>query len=234
MPGRKISLAAALALTALTAVPALAADSGMTCPPFPLPLRGQAVWVAPDMRLNGIPMQIRQLTTDDSPQQVIGFYKNRWGPDPQRYHEYTVGDWQAIATVNGDCFYTVQVKPDGSGAVALLGVSSPPTGGSPAQPGAGFPALSGSHVVNDIDNFDGPKTARTVVLINTFAPAVNLSFYRDTLGRGGWKTLMDHTVDTQKGTAYVMVLKHGVREANVTITQAPLGTVVLATIIDNP
>jgi hypothetical protein len=216
------------------AAPALAADSGMTCPPFQMPLRGQAVWVAPDMRLNGVPMQIKRLTTDDSPQQLIDFYKNRWGREPQRYHEYTVGDWQAIATVQSDCFYTVQAKVENGGTVALLGVSSPPSGSSQSPPGAGFPALSGSDVLNDIDNLDGPKTARTVVLTNAFAPAINLKFYRDALGRGGWTTLMDRAVDTAKGTAYVMVLKHGMREANITITQGAGGSMVLATIVNNP
>lgn len=223
-----------LLLGVLPAAPALAGDSGLTCPPFPLPLRGKAEWVAPDMRLNGVPMQIRRLTTDDSPQRVIDFYKNRWGPEPRRYHEYTVGDWQAIATVQGDCFYTVQAKVENGGTVALLGVSSPPSGSSQSTPGAGFPAMSGSDVVDDIDHYDGPKTARTLVLTNAFSPLVNLKFYRDTLGRGGWTPVMDRGVDTGRGTAYVMVLRQGRREANITITSALEGTMVLATIVENP
>ncbi|HET8551164.1 MAG TPA: hypothetical protein VFM97_01650, partial [Gammaproteobacteria bacterium] len=40
--------AAMLLLATLpAAVPAWAGDSGMTCPPFQLPLRGKAEWVAP-------------------------------------------------------------------------------------------------------------------------------------------------------------------------------------------
>lgn len=227
--------AAMLLLATLpAAVPAWAGDSGMTCPPFQLPLRGKAEWVAPDMRLNGVPMQIKRLVTDDSPQQVIDFYKNRWGPEPQRYHEYTVGDWQAIATVLGDCFYTVQAKVENGGTVALLGVSSPPSGSSQSTPGAGFPAMSGSDVVDDINHYDGPKTARTLVLTNAFSPLVNLKFYRDALGHGDWTTVMDRDVDTGKGTAYVMVLRQGRREANITITSALEGTMVLATIVENP
>jgi hypothetical protein len=179
-------------------------------------------------------MQIKRLTIDESPQELIEFYRRRWGPDPRLYHEYRVGNWQVIATLRAHCFYTAQVEADGDGSVALLGVSTRPSRGRPDPAGEGFPALGGSHVVNDIDNLDGPKTARTIVLTNTFSPAVNLKFYQDALRRGGWTTLMDHAVDTDKGKAYVMVLKHGVREANITITQSQKGTVVLATIVDNP
>lgn len=204
------------------------------CPEFAVPHGGKLQWVAPNMRYNGIPMQIRELVTEMAPSQLIAYYKAQWGGSAPGFHEYELGQWQVIATLRGACFFTVQIQPEGRGSKALLGISTRPENGQPKTPGAGFPVLSGTLVVNDIDHFDGGKTARTLFLMNTYSTDMNAQYYRRTLSEDGWVAIVDRAVPASRGVSYVLVLKRGPNEANVAISPDRAGTSVLVTMVDRP
>lgn len=227
----------ALLLGTALCTAAFAQEKAVPCPEFPIPHIGQAQWVAENMRMNGMPMQIKELTTEQTPQQVIAFYKQRWSDAPPFFHEYEVGGMPAIATLRSGCFYTVQVMPYGRGAKALLGVSTKPDGGQLKTPGAGFPNMAGSTILNDIDHYDSGKTGRTIMLTNTYSPDANLNFYRRTMADEGWSAIMDRPVGGSKGISHVLVLKRGYHEANLTISPGKAGTSgsnVLVTFVDKP
>jgi hypothetical protein len=232
---KKSTVASRVALLlALVATMALAEESPLRCPEFPAPRTGRLEWVAPNLKYTGVPMQIKELVTEQTPGQVIDFYKAQWGSVPPYYHEYDVGEWKAIATLRQRCFYTVQVKPDGKGARALLGVSARTNGWQPHQAGRGFPAPAGSRVVNDIDHFDEGKTARTLLIMNNLSPETNADYYRRALKSDGWSAIVDRSVPGARGLSRVMVLKHGHHEANLTISPASGGSNILVTQVDRP
>jgi hypothetical protein len=215
----------------------LAQEKAVPCPEFPIPHIGQAHWVAENMRMNGMPMQIKELTTEQTPQQVIAFYKQRWSDAPPYFHEYEVSGMPAIATLRSGCFYTVQVMSYGRGAKALLGVSTKPEAGQIKTPGAGFPNMAGSTILNDVDHYDSGKTGRTIMLTNSYSPDANLNFYRQKMAYDGWKAIMDRPVGGTKGISHVLVMKRGYHEANLTISPGSAGTSgtnVLATFVDKP
>ena len=216
---------------------AYAQEKAVPCPEFPIPHIGQTHWVAENMRMNGIPMQIKELTTEQTPQQVIAFYKQRWSDAPPYFHEYEVSGMPAIATLRSGCFYTVQVMSYGRGAKALLGVSTKPEPGQMKTPGARFPNMAGSTILNDVDHYDSGKTGRTILLTNSYTPDANLNFYRQKMADDGWKAIMDRPVGGTKGISHVLVLKRGYHEANLTISPGKAGsssTNVLATFVDKP
>jgi hypothetical protein len=205
------------------------------CPDFPAPEGGRLQWVAPHILYSGIPMQIREFTSDlILPQQVLAFYRNRWGGSPPGYHEYEVGEWQAIATFRGNCYYTVQVQPASRGSKALLGVSARPEHGQPKAPGQGFPLLTGTKVVNDIDHFDGGKTGRSLLLMNSYSADHNAHYYRRALAAEGWVAIVDKAVSGPRGLAHVLVLKRGHHEANLAISPDRNGTSIVVTMVDRP
>ena len=227
----------ALLLAAGICTAASGQEKAVPCPEFPVPHVGQVQWVAENMRMNGMPMQIKELTTEQTPQQVIAFYRQRWSDAPPYSHEYEVSGMPAIATLRKECFYTVQVMAHGRGAKALLGVSTKPDGGQVKKPGTGFPNMAGSTVLNDIDHYDSGKTGRTIMLTNTYSPEANLNFYRRTMAEEGWGAVMDRTVQGAKGVSHVLVMKRGYHEANLTISPGKAGASgsnVLATFVDKP
>ncbi len=233
-PARRAVLFLTIAALALLGLPALAQEPPLRCPEFPAPRAGHLEWVANNMRYSGIPMQIKELVTKETPQQVIDFYKQSWGGQPPYFHEYEVGGWKAIATLRQRCFYTVQVKADGKGARALLGVSARPENRQPRPAGAGFPVPAGSRVVNDIDHFDDGKIGRTLLIMNGLPPETNVDYYRRALKSDGWVAIVDRQVAGARGSSHVLVLKYGHHEANVTITPAKTGSNILVTQVDRP
>ena len=209
------------------------AATELRCPAFPAP-SGQVAMVAESMQINGVPMTIKELSSKEPPQAVLQFYRQRWKGNRFGSFEYPLDGWLgAIATMDGQCFYTVQVQPGGQGSRALLAVSGRrnPSG---RNPGAGFPKMSGSKIFNDMDHRDGVKTARTVMLSNDFSVTSNANYYREALAADGWTALIDRPVDTPRGKQYVMVMKRGVEEASLTIGQSGSGTAVIANIVDRP
>lgn len=209
------------------------AASELRCPSFPVP-SGQVSMVAESMQINGVPMTIKELSSKETPQAVLQFYRQRWKSNRFGSFEYPLEGWQgAIATLDGQCFYTVQVQSGGRGSRALLAVSGR-RNLSGRDPGAGFPKMTGSKVFNDLDHRDGPKSARTVMLANDFSVASNANYYREALAADGWIALIDRSVDTPRGRQHVMVMKRGVEEASLTIGQSGSGTAVIANIVDRP
>lgn len=231
---KKSIMAACAALLAAVAGTTAFAEEALRCPEFPAPRVGRLEWVASNLKYTGVPMQIKELVTEQTPGQVLDFYKAQWGSVPPYYHEYDVGEWKAIATLRQRCFYTVQVKPDGKGARALLGVSARTSSWQPRQPGTNFPVPAGSRVVNDIEHFDQGKTARTLLIMNNLSPETNADYYRRVLKTDGWSAIVDRSVPGARGLSRVMVMKYGHHEANLAIFPAEGGSNILVTQVDRP
>jgi len=210
-----------------------ARNEANSCRALPTPDGAKVLYVADDMVLNGVPMSIKEMRTKDAPDAVLAFYRREWGSRKPGSFETPTQGWRTIATYEGRCYYTVQVRAQGSGTYALLGVSRKPDV-RPQAPGAGFPMPLGSKVFNDLTHHDGPKSARTVMLGNAQAPAQNVRFYRDMFERDGWVSLADRQVETEKGPAHMMLWKRGLEEASVTVQRVGNRTMVVANMMDQP
>ena len=207
------------------------------CPEFPVPEDARLKWVAPDTVFNGVPLQIKELASRESPQRILEFYRKKWGAAKPYYHEYPLDGWQsAIATLRKECFYTVQINPDGRGGTyGLLGISARPAGGQLKTSGAGFPLAPGARVINDIDHYDGGKTGRTLLLIGNQSADTSADYYRRALEGEGWVAILDRAVESPKGHSRVLVLKRGHHEASLSITPRDgIGSSVLVNVVDRP
>lgn len=226
------------AVLAVTASAAVAADEPrLDCPAFPLP-EANLTWVAPNIAYNGLPMQIRQFDSKESPKAILDYYRREWRATPPRpsFVEYPLDGWQVIGALRERCFYTVQVKASGKdGSTGLLGMSRLPDPSQVREAGKNFPMMSGSNVINDIDHFDPGKRARTIFFTNDFSPDANAGFYRRVLPGEGWRIVVDHELPVGGNrTAYVMTLKRGTAETSMSITRSGESTNVLVNLMDRP
>jgi len=226
---RPILLAASLAC----ACTAWARDEASGCRAFATPDGAQLLYVASDMEVNGVPMSIKEMRTKDAPDAVLAFYRREWGRGKPGFFENPMQEWRTIATVDGPCYYTVQVRADRKGTYALLGVSKRPAV-KPRPAGEGFPMPAGSKVFNDLAHHDGPKNGRTLVLTNPQAPEINVRFYRESFGQHGWLALVDRPVVTEKGPGHIMLWRRGLEEASITVQRSGAGTTVVANMTDKP
>ena len=210
--------------------------NGIGCPAFPLP-DAKLTWVAPDIAYNGVPMEIRKFDSDQNPQSILGFYRNQWRGTPERPGniEYNLADWQVIAALRDRCFYTVQVRASAKGgANGMLGVSRVPEKSQVRQAGYGFPMMSGTRVINDIDHHDPGKTARTLLLRNEFSPDTNADFYRRTMGMDGWQVIAASAVPTGNRNAHVLTFRRRLDETTMSIARTGDSTSVLVNIVAQP
>lgn len=231
-------LLAAAAMLAVAGPAAGAADEPrLDCAAFPLP-DAKLTWVAPNIAYNGLPMQIRRFDSKEPPKAILDYYRREWRGTRERPGnvEYPLDGWQVIAALRERCFYTVQVKAAGKdGSTGLLGMSRLPDPLQVREAGKHFPMMSGSNVINDIDHFDPGKRGRTILLTNEFSPDANAGFYRRVLGGEGWQIVVDNALPVGGNrTAYVMTLKRGAAETNMSITRNGEFTSVLVNLVDRP
>jgi hypothetical protein len=205
------------------------------CPDFPTP-PAKVQWVAPYMVFNGVPMSIKRFDSEQRPSDVLAFYRRAWpaGPSGKAAVEEKADPWQVISAARGKCFFTVQVQASGSGSTGMLSVTRAPDRSRVVSPDRVLPMMMGSTVVNDIEHHDDGKSARTIVLSNTFSAESNADFYRQTLGDQGWKPVSSYQMTTKKGPGITLVMKRGLAEANLVISRSGSHTTVLANMVDAP
>lgn len=210
----------AIAMLLVCIVPAASAkDPLAACPEFPAPKKAKMQSVAEQMEINGLPMAIKHLESTDEPGTILAFYREKWAatekvPAPV---EYPLGPWQVIASLRGECFYTVQVKPFGkNGSEGLLGVTTAPGKASVKE---AVPMLPGSTVLNDLGHNDAGKTARTVLLKNGFSTATNADFYLRNLTDQGWSVTNHYRMKQPEHYGDVIVLRNGLRELSIAATR---------------
>lgn len=225
-----------LSFAALLCLPmgASAASPTQQCAAFPTMKKMKLQSVASEMEFNGIPMSIRRFDSEDEPEAVLAFYRSSWPPSAQSKGstEYPLGEWKVIATLKEPCFYTVQVKAKARGSEGILGLSAPPSDKTVVK--ESIPMLPGSQVINDISHNDAGKTARTLLLKNNFSADANADFYRSNLSDQGWKVLTQHRGSNGNVRASNLIMKQGMREVSVTISQTGRESNVVLNYVDQP
>jgi hypothetical protein len=208
----------------------------LDCPRFPEP-KARLQWVAPYMVYNGVPMSVKRFDSEQTPAQILAFYRNAWsaGPGGTAPLEYRVEPWETIAVARGKCFFTVQVQESGNnGSTGLLSMTQAPDRVRVVDSDKALPMMSGSTIINDIEHRDDGKAARTLLLSNTFSAESNADFYRQSLRDQGWKTVSSYQMKTKKGPGITLVMKRGLEEASLVITRSGSNTMVLANLVDKP
>lgn len=210
----------------------------LECPDFPEPKAPvQVQWVAPYMLYNGIPMSVKRFDSKQKTESILAFYRQTWaaGRDAWALQEYQTGPWKTIAVLRGKCFFTVQVQDvANNGSTGLLSATGTPDQTRVIAPDHTVPMMSGSTIKNDIEHFDEGKTARTLLLTNTFSPEANAEFYRERMKDAGWHAVSGYQLKTKKGPGITMVMKRGIAEASLVITRSGRDTSVLANMVDRP
>ena len=205
-----------------------------SCANFATPPNSRVVIVSQSMIVNGVPMSASELHSKQTPSDVMRFYRGEWESRNQRVLETSEGDWKTLATKDGGCFFTVQIKPGiDSGTYALLGVTQLVTG-TPKARGEGFPKMGGSTVYNDIVSQDMGKTGRTLLMGNKFSLDANASFYRNAMSSDGWVSISDRRGKTEGGARLIQIWRRGLAEANLVIGTSADQTSVVVNIVDRP
>lgn len=211
--------------------------SGLALASWPViepPPGANVEWVGDDMKLNGVPMQIRRFTSSMTVAEIMAFYRVRWKERISPV-ENTVGEWSVIGRQSGDFYLTVQVKQsDRGGSEGLLGVSRLPAFASGSGPtfDARFPKMEGTEVVSDMDSNDKGKLGKTLILKNDYSVQSNASYYQSVLPAQGWKR--NESYGGMRGDKHLLYFQRREEAANIVIAPHPdRGTAIVINVVSN-
>lgn len=209
-------------------------------PTIPVPENSSIVVVADKMLFNGIPMKTWELKALMKPDELQKFYMTAWAVPSDSADINTPGHliktipgYRVISRVEENYLLTVQVRDQKTASSrALLAISKITRDKNREYIlGDGFPALTGTTFINDIEAIDGPKKSRTLIATSE-APLQSVArFYRTTMMRNGWLEITKNIVITNKGGA--MIFQRNKEEMNITLSPDQNTVNIVAIIVEN-
>lgn len=170
-------------------------------PDVALPPQTQSAQVAKRIVYNGLDMHANVFESGLSQQQVVDFYRRKWG---KKTSINDVGSSKVVGHLDGDFFITVQVTSDGEGSKGTIGVVRLPPEATPRpELGKGLPQPFGTKVVNDISYPDDRTPARTVLMVDGLSPNQNADWFRSRLIAKGWTDAGAN--DCRRGAGYCVL-----------------------------
>lgn len=190
-------------------------------PEFPVPEDARVSVVGDQMKVNGVPMQMFELTSREKPEAVLEFYRKAWRKPTidgaPGFSEIEMGGWQLISRVEEPYLFAVQAGEYTMGStVALLSLSTLPVAKLDHELGKGFPSLGGTEFGLDVFSEDPGKSGRTLQFRNKFSVTQNYRFYLRQFKGKGWALLTDQTSGPNDA---VLMMGRGSSELNMTFVR---------------
>lgn len=203
--------------------------AGAALPAPPLMEGAKAVAVGQSMRINGMPTSIHRFAVDKPVDQVLAFYRTRFGKD--RVEQSVLG-WTVVAEAEGDYFFTVRLRPALQGTEGTVSVADLKQGlaarGRPL--GMVFPA--GSRLISDVDMDDPGKRGRVVSLINNLPPEANVQHFKNVLAARGFRVDRDLPAGKDAAGGRSLWFSATGRDAILVVAPLPNGTSVVLNTVD--
>lgn len=190
-------------------------------PEFPVPDDARVSVVGDQMKVNGVPMQMFELTSRAKPEAVLEFYRQAWRKPTIKgapgFSEIEMGGWQLISRIEEPYLFAVQAGEYTMGTtVALLSLSTLPVAKLDHDLGKGFPSLGGTEFALDVFSEDPGKNGRTLQFRNNFSVMQNYRFYLRQFEGKGWELLTDQTSGPNEA---VLMMGRGSSELNMTFVR---------------
>ena len=197
------ALAVALLGGGRLCVGAETADSG-------LPL-GITASTAQLLRINGLDVLSRALTSALSPDDACALLERQWQSNCRR-----VGEWLLISHRVGRVLQTAQLETKGRGSVGFLSMVDPLTTPS-ARLHAQLPLPAGARVVNVVQSIEAGDSVTQFTLLLPMSPAAVLQRLRSAARDRGWDV-------AEAGDGSVIDFQRGAVAARTIAIGTPQGT----------
>lgn len=196
-------------------------------PELPLPPGSRAESIGEQIRLNGVPVRMLRVLSDDKPKAVIQFYREALGA---RRAEEKLPDGLLFAQGRGDYFLTVRVKALGpSFTETLVSVSDARGAKNAANRPLGFSLPADTQVLSDMESTDAGKVSRQLVFMNPHSIDANIVSITKVLQERGYKPQSGDTQNLKSGR--VLMFGGANRDARlVVIRRDGISNVVLTTV----
>ncbi|MEE9334684.1 MAG: hypothetical protein V3U65_11410 [Granulosicoccaceae bacterium] len=193
-----------------------------------LPNGATTSWVATDMNHNGHGMAVKTLSTNQSVEEVMNFYRTAWGTqgdslsDIPSFVEKKVGEWRIISRISESHNLVVQIKTGRDGDTEGF-ISSMALVAKPQLRSDSIPTPPNTSQVSHTRTGDKGKTGHTTILVTPSSVGAAVGFYKDHLSRDGWILVSDEFVEG----SHVMKFNKRISAFEIVVSAAQDGTTVI-------
>jgi hypothetical protein len=183
-------------------------------PDVPAPPQGDVWWISKSMRMNGLPMTLKNFRSRLTPDAVCDYYRlNVPTHAPGEILRSRNGDWSMLSIRSRRELVTVQVRATRLGSEGTITVSPPPETVR-LKVETTFPRPLSATIVNLQEYDDAGMEAEHITLSSVRSVGVEAHAFVDRLTRNGWQiTLREpmqsvsrgQLVEAQKGAQHAML-----------------------------
>lgn len=181
--------------------------------------------VSENMVVNGVSSEVMHLVTSRSTDEVVGLFRKLWncGSDETVCRRVETFPWSVFSHVDDHSLTYLQIRRAGLETIGYV-VRSNLHATTTTHPVVSH--MQGSVVHNDLVSEEGGRSARTMLVANSYSMESNKSHYDNTLVAGGWVKVSENA--NLKGD--VVIYRQGHKEASLVLTQKHGRTNVVMTI----
>lgn len=176
------------------------------------------------MQFNGLPLGLHQFESEQSPQQILLWYRKQW---QGRADETEIEQWRQISTFFPPVFVTAQLRSNGDGGTLGRLIISDFSKQQDPKPSL-LPA--GARLMTDLVSNQGPTQGRLTVLRTRDSVSETLGWYVHALNRDGFSKVSD-AENAQSGSRVVRFVR-GDKTAQLVILPLDSGSEVMLTQTD--
>jgi hypothetical protein len=183
-------------------------------PEVDAPPRGQAMWIARAMRMNGLPMTIKGFTTSLKLDDVFHFYESWWrGRGFATLQREVHGEWQLFSINTGPHHITIEARPTREGSEGTITVSADPANVRPSTTRFPHPASASVASLQEYD--DAGIEAEHIDFVSQRSLTAEVAEFRGLLRSTGWQLVLDEPI--ADGSGHVIEAQHGADLARVVL-----------------
>ncbi len=207
-------------------------------PKLPFPRGAKVEGVGENVRLNGVPMRMYRVLSQDSTEVVLDFYRTALGEEykeVQIRRKLATGDYfytKILSQLKDEYLTTVRVNRVGPELTeALVAISDGRAPESTRELPLGFNLPPETEALSDMESVDAGKYSRQLVFRNAHSIQVNEYFLIDMLQAKGYHSQPKLRRATENSVSLMFV--GDAREAMVTLNNIKGGTSVVMTTVNS-
>lgn len=158
-------------------------------PDAPEPPLGQAFWIAPSMRMNGLLMTLKGFRSRLSSDELLDFYRSQMAQRPGHEYRYgTNGEWRVLGIRASRYHITIQVRATSDGSDGTIMVSGAPDNAAPVI-ATGFPHPSTTRLLSRQEYDDAGIESEHLSLSSLRSVGIETQAFVAELDHAGWQIL---------------------------------------------
>ncbi|HWK73713.1 MAG TPA: hypothetical protein VNQ81_05545 [Povalibacter sp.] len=181
-------------------------------PDAPEPPVGGAFWIAPSMRMNGLPMTLKGFQSRLSPDELLDFYRSQMAQRSGHEYRYSRNDeWQILSIRASRYHITVQARATPGGSDGTILVSGAPGSETPVIT-TDFPHPDTTRLLSRQEYDDAGIESEHLSLSSLRPVGVEAQAFVTELDRAGWQIVRRQGMQATK-RGVVVEAQHDTQQA---------------------